>query len=357
MKKSVFDLSLSEIEETLQNIGEAKFRAKQIWHWIYEKRVVEFHKMSSLSKTLQTKLAGVLSCELPEVSHRFDSKDGTTKLLLKGKSPQIFEAVLMRYEDHTTLCVSSQVGCKLACKFCQTGKLGFFRNLETWEILGQFIKADEIARESDRRITHVVFMGMGEPLDNYDNVLASCKALTEEDKYNLSSKRVVVSTSGIVPKIYKLAEDININLALSLHACNEELRRDLMPIARRYNLEELRKSLEFFQQERKTTITLEYILIKDINSSIDHAQELVRFTKKIRSKVNLIPFNPHPGLPYERPLEKTIIEFQRHLKNNNVPAPIRYSKGLEVSAACGQLAAKVSEEFNKTPQRKNVINN
>jgi 23S rRNA (adenine2503-C2)-methyltransferase len=355
IKRSVFELSLAEIEQTLIELGEPKFRAKQVWHWIYEKRVVDFQKMSSLSKSLQDKLSENLSCDLPQIAHRFDGADGTTKILLTGETKQVYEAVLMRYDDHTSLCVSSQVGCKLACKFCQTGKLGFFRNLKLWEILGQFIRADEIARAEGRKVTHVVFMGMGEPLDNYKNVLDSCQALTSEDRYNLSSKRVVVSTSGIVPKIYELAKDININLALSLHACNDKLRSDLMPIARRYSLDDLKNSLIFFQQERKQTITLEYILIKDVNSSLEHARELVKFAKSVRSKVNLIPFNAHPGLPYERPSESTIMTFQRYLKKHNVPSPIRYSKGLDISAACGQLAAKVSEDFHQTPQRINVV--
>ncbi|MFK7871765.1 MAG: 23S rRNA (adenine(2503)-C(2))-methyltransferase RlmN [Oligoflexales bacterium] len=332
--------------------GEPQFRRKQVLHWIDNERVCSLEKMSNLPKKLKEKLDETVRWELPEIVKRFDSADGASRLLIKSDKNQLTETVILRYKDRTSLCVSSQVGCKLACSFCQTGKLGFFRHLPTEEILGQFYQADAIVREEGRKITHVVYMGMGEPLDNFAAVSASVHHLTE--RIGLSARRVTVSTSGIVPKIGDLAEQNRCSLAVSLHATNDELRSSLMPINKKYPLSALKQSLMDYQKKTGEKITIEYILIKDTNCGKQHANELVHFLHGLKAKINLIPFNSHPGLPYQRPDDESIREFQASLSKRGYPAPVRYSKGLEVSAACGQLAAK-HQQPDSEPRRLNVV--
>jgi 23S rRNA (adenine2503-C2)-methyltransferase len=263
--------------------------------------------------------------------------------------------VILRYENRTSLCVSSQVGCKLACDFCQTGKLGFVRHLERSEILSQLFMANQILAPEGLRVTHVVFMGMGEPLDNYDNTVGAANVMMAEDGFFLSARHVTLSTSGLAPEIERLATDSRAALAISLHASRDELRTSLMPINRRYKLERLKEALLNYQRATDKKITIEYILIKDSNCGLQEAKELVRFLHGLQAKVNLIPFNAHPGLPYQRPSDDDIRQFQKYLADRSIPAPVRYSKGLDVSGACGQLAAKHAEEINAKPERKRLV--
>lgn len=354
-KPSLFSLTPETLKEILVSLGEPAFRAQQILAWIFEHRVASPDAMSNVSKALREKLREAIDWSLPEVSSRIDSEDATTKLLLKTKAGQFMETVVMRYPERTTVCVSSQVGCRLACTFCQTGKLGFFRHLSQHEILSQFLMANELVRSEGRRVSHVVFMGMGEPFDNFAASVGAAEILIGEKTYNLSNRHVTLSTSGIAPKIRELATTSKAALALSLHAANDTLRSELMPINRRHDLAELKDALKFYQETTNRKITIEYILIKDKNCSTTHAKELVRFLEGLRAKVNLIPFNAHPGLPFDRPSTETIEAFQKFLADRSIPAPVRYSRGLDVSAACGQLAAKSLESLHERPQRRNAL--
>jgi 23S rRNA (adenine2503-C2)-methyltransferase len=354
-KPSIFSQLPAQIGETLQAWGEPKFRSEQFRKWLFVDRVFQLEKMTNLPAKLKERLAAEFEWTLPVIDSFVDAEDGATKLLLTGSQNQFTEAVILRYENRTSLCVSSQVGCKLACSFCQTGKLGFFRHLRAEEIVGQFCVANDIVKAEGRRISHIVFMGMGEPLDNFDNAVTAVNLFTGVDAYGISPRKVTLSTSGIAKRIPELAKQCKVSLAISLHASRDDLRSELMPINRRYNLAELKESLIEYQKTTGDQLTFEYILIKDKNCGRREAKELVRFLHGLRAKINLIPFNAHPGLDYERPSEEEIREFQSYLTARSFAAPVRYSKGLAASAACGQLAAKKVESLFAIPQRKNAV--
>ncbi len=356
-KPHALALKADDFRSLMASQGYPTYRADQVVQWVFEKRVWDPDQMSNLSRVIREGLKDFCSWDLPKITDQLESQDGSTKLLLDSQKGLI-ETVILRYEGRTSLCVSSQVGCKLACRFCQTGKLGFIRHLTCAEILAQYAIADQIVRQENRRISHVVFMGMGEPLDNYDHVVRAVNFLSNpvtESGYGLSRRNVTVSTSGIVPKIRTLSQDARCALAVSLHAAQDELRSDLMPINRKWNLSELKAALSDYQAATNQTITLEYIMIKDKNAEIQHAKDLVKWIHGLKVKVNLIPFNSHPGLPFERPDDTTIREFQKYLSDRSIPAPVRYSKGLDVSAACGQLAAKVFDTLHGAPKRSSVL--
>jgi 23S rRNA (adenine2503-C2)-methyltransferase len=335
--------------------GWPKFRAAQIADWIFDSQVDGPSAMTNVGKKLQEVLVQNFDWSLPDIVSALDGADGSTKLLLKTGRGQLIESVILRYEDRVSLCVSSQVGCKMACSFCQTGKLGFFRHLSRHEILAQYYIASRIVRAEGRRVSHVVFMGMGEPLDNYEATIGAAKVLIDGDGFGLSKRHVTISTSGLVPEILKLSDDIDCALAVSLHAARDDLRTELMPINRRWPLAMLKESLVAYQKKTGLKITIEYILIREKNCSMREAKELVRFIHGLQAKVNLIPFNAHPGLPFDRPSEHEIREFQLYLSDRSIPAPVRYSKGLDVSGACGQLAAKTLGNLDLSPARRNVV--
>ena len=339
----------------LESKSVPKFRSNQVADWVFKHFAKSTSEMTNVSKDLRTILDNQFDWTLPEIVSALDSKDGSTKLLLKTTSGQFIESVILRYEGRVSLCVSSQVGCKMACSFCQTGKLGFFRHLTTHEIIAQYLIAARIVRDEGRRLSHVVFMGMGEPLDNYDNVLKSVQMLVSPDGFGLSARHVTVSTSGIVPKIRDLAKDARCALAVSLHASRDELRQEIMPINRKWDLADLKTALLEYQRETGDKITFEYIMIRDKNCGLREAKELVKFLHGFRAKVNLIPFNAHPGLPYQRPTDDEIRAFQVYLAERSIAAPVRYSKGLDVSGACGQLAAKTQDSLHLAPRRKSVL--
>lgn len=347
-------LTGDEISAFVKTTGEPAYRAAQIQDWIFKKRISSPDQMSSLSRNLREKLAAAFDWTLPATESVINGADGSTKLLFHSKRGFI-ESVILRYENRTSLCVSSQVGCKLACSFCQTGKLGFMRHLTAGEILAQFAVAESMVRPEGRHISHIVFMGMGEPLDNFEPVITAVNRLTQAEYYGLSRKNVTISTSGIVPRILELPTRTNAALAVSLHAATDELRSELMPINRKWPLADLKDSLLKYQKTTGDKITLEYILIKDKNCSIKEAKALIKFIHGLRVKVNLIPFNSHPGLDYQRPEDEEIRAFQKYLTERSVPAPVRYSKGLDVSAACGQLAAKQFDALTDIPVRKSLI--
>lgn len=353
-RPSFLTLTPAELKTKLEALGEPAFRAGQVIDWLFKRRVFSPQAMTNLPAKLRDMLLTDYDWTLPEIKSRLDSADGSTKLLLSSDRGLI-EAVILRYENRTSLCVSCQVGCRLACSFCQTGKLGFVRHLSAAEILAQFALAQTIVQPEGRKISHIVFMGMGEPLDNYDNVVLAVNQLTSKDAFALNPKNVTVSTSGLAPRILTLAKDAKAALALSLHAARDDLRTELMPINRKYPLAQLKEALLTYQKDTGDKLTIEYILIKDKNCGIREAKELVKFLHGLRAKINLIPFNSHPGMPYERPDDETIRTFQKYLSDRSFAAPVRYSKGLDVSAACGQLAAKVQESLMQSPLRENVL--
>lgn len=354
MQAHFLSLSPQALSDLVRSWGEPAYRAQQICSWVYEHHAISPDLMSNVPKALKQKLSAELDWRFFELDSRLDSADGSSKLLFKTERGLI-EAVILRYEGRVSLCVSSQVGCKLACSFCQTGKLGFVRHLEGWEIAAQYMIAARIVKDEGRRLSHVVFMGMGEPLDNYANVVHAVRLLTGSGGFGLSARHVTVSTSGIVPRIKELAVDARAALAISLHAARDDLRTELMPINRRYDLAALKEALLSYQQATGDKVTIEYIMIRDKNCGLREARELVKFLHGLRAKVNLIPFNAHPGLPYERPAEDDIRAFQQYLADRSIAAPVRYSKGLDVSAACGQLAAKRLGELAAVPARGRVL--
>lgn len=355
-KPSIFLETSSSLEESLKSLGCPKFRATQLSGWLFEKRVSKPEELKNLPKNLVEQLKEHYSWDLPEVVSKLDSEDGSTKLLLKGAKNQIFETVILRYESRVSLCVSSQVGCKRACNFCQTGKLGFFRNLAPEEIVGQFLVAENILQKESKRITHMVFMGMGEPFDNFPSLITALKAFTGKEAYALSPRRITVSTVGIPDKMVELAKLVPTRLALSLHVASDEERTKLMPINRYHPLETLKKALLEYQKISTQRITIEYLLIEGVNNSLAHAKKLVKFLDRLKAKVNLIPYNSHPGMPWQRPSTESIEAFQNYLSKRGIPSPVRYSKGLDVSGACGQLAAKSIDKLLDKPERKNVVN-
>ncbi|MBM3200937.1 MAG: 23S rRNA (adenine(2503)-C(2))-methyltransferase RlmN, partial [Chlamydiae bacterium] len=283
--------------------------------------------------------------DLPEIDAHLISKDGSEKFLLKTKDGFVFEMVFMFYDDRSTLCISSQVGCKMGCTFCQTGKLGFRRNLTSGEILSQIVLANQ-----KKPVTNVVFMGMGEPLDNYEEVVKACKVMIDKNALNLSSSKVTISTSGLAPQIEQLGKDLPVRLAISLHAAEDEKRSKMMPINRRYPLAKLKEVLLTYPAPKRYGITFEYVMIEGVNDSIEDAKKLVSFLHGIKARVNLIPMNHFPGVDMHASAKEKITKFQSYLSERSIPAPVRYSKSQDISGGCGQLAAKRQEELLIDPR-------
>ncbi|MGC8965789.1 MAG: 23S rRNA (adenine(2503)-C(2))-methyltransferase RlmN [Caldimicrobium sp.] len=348
MKPNLRNFDLEEIRNFLKDLGEPPYRGDQVYHWITCKAAISFDEMSNLPKILREKLDKTFSLSLPELVELQRDEEGTTKFALKLEDGEIIESVLIPERDHFTLCVSTQVGCALGCTFCLTAKSGFKRNLKVYEIISQVVLAKRYLKNKGEELPlrNIVFMGMGEPLANYKNLVKALKILEDKRGFNFSRKRLTVSTAGLVEKMYELAKDFPTALALSLHAPNDELRKKLMPIAKKYPLKVLIKALKDFPRVKNGRHTIEYILIKNINDSLIHAKELANLFKKMPVKINLIPFNPHPELPYERPEEERILAFQKYLLSQGILTTIRKSKGLKISAACGQLRRRVLNHFS-----------
>ena len=348
-KPDALDLSLADWQAWAQEHRFAPFVGKQIFEWIFSKQVLDPERFSNISKPVREQL-GKFSWQLPEVSSHLISKDGAEKFLLKTRGNLLFEMVLMPYENRTTLCISSQVGCKMACTFCQTGKMGFQKNLSSGEILSQLLIASLRLKESGAgRITNVVFMGMGEPLDNYDEVVKACRILLDPLGFALSPARVTISTAGLVPEIERLGRELPVRLAISLHSASDEKRSQMMPINRRYNLEELKKVLLDYPAPKRLGITFEYVMIEGVNDSLQDAKRLVGFLHGLKAKVNLIPINHFPGVAMQASREEKLSAFQSYLAERSIPAPVRYSRGQDISGGCGQLAAKKADELGASP--------
>jgi 23S rRNA (adenine2503-C2)-methyltransferase len=341
---SLIGLSRDELFALLE--GMPKFRVQQIWNWLYFQGVNSFDEMTNLPKDLREKLKSAYSIERPEISHHQKSIDGTQKWLLKFKDGQEIETVFIPEETRGTLCVSSQVGCTLTCKFCHTGTQLLVRNLTAAEIVAQVMVARDFLEDwptktEGRKLTNIVFMGMGEPLYNYDNVAKALKIIMDENGLWFSKRRITLSTSGVVPMIEQCGRELGVNLAISLHAPNDALRTQIIPLNNKYPLNELMNVCRTYPgTEKGERITFEYVMLKDVNDSPDHARELIRLIRGIPSKINLIPFNPWPGSGFERSSSARIREFSALLENAGYASPVRRPRGDDILAACGQLKSE-----------------
>jgi len=348
-KTNLLGMSQGDLEQFLAERSEKPFRARQIMQWIYQRAVDDFDEMTDLSKALRATLNADAEIVPPKVQARHDSKDGCVKWLFASGAGQAVETVFIPEADRGTLCISSQVGCALDCAFCATGAQGFNRNLTSAEIIGQVRHA---IRELPRRdngepaISNVVFMGMGEPLANYRSVVPVLELLVSDWSYGMSRRRVTVSTSGIVPHIDKLADDCNVALAVSLHAPNDELRSQIVPINKLHPIKTLLDACWQYAAKRSNRfITFEYVMLRGVNDSLAHANQLATLLKNKPAKINLIPFNPFPGTGFKRSSAETIRAFQDRLRSRGLVATTRKTRGDDIDAACGQLAGKVSDRI------------
>lgn len=337
--KTLAGLTLKEIEQITDGLGASKFRARQIHNWIYLKSVKSIDEMTDLSVKFREELKKVATVTDIKIKVKQVSHDGTIKYLLEFSDGELAETVLMRFDNRANLtaCVSSQVGCAVNCSFCATGKRGFVRNLSYVEIIEQVLT---IQRDTGLKVTNVVFMGQGEPLLNLDNVLKAMEIFNES--FQIGARRLTVSTSGIVPQIRKLAQlDMQSTLALSLHASNHETRLKLMPIEAKYNMDELHKALKEYVDKTGRRITIEYLLIKDLNDTINSAKELAHYLKDIKCNINLIPYNPTEKNDYKRPSNNSIMRFKSLMEHSGKKVTVRLERGADIDAACGQLRGRV----------------
>lgn len=338
---NLLDLTLEEMQEFISSLGKEKFRAPQIMKWLYQSGSVSFEDMTTLSRDFRAKLSKIARISRPEIVKIQESKDGTKKALLRLEDGLFIESVLIPGKNNWTICVSTQAGCAMDCKFCLTARNGFKRNLNPSEITGQLITLRNETPEGPG-IKNLVMMGMGEPLANYDNVLKAIKNLTCDFGMGFSNRKITVSTCGLAPQIIKLGKDICINLAVSLNAHNNETRNKLMPINKKYPLEVLLDACRQYPMPGRRLLTFEYILIDGINSSVQDARKLAALLKGQRCKLNLIVFNDYPETSFKSPSKKTVEAFQQTLIDNHYTTMLRKSKGSDILAACGQLSGAVT---------------
>jgi len=342
-KKDIRNTSVEDLQKFCAEHKLPKFRAKQIQEWLWKKKAVSFDEMTSLSKPMRDLFATHFSINAVKIHKGERSIDGTIKYSLQLHDKLLVEGVLIPSKNRLTACVSSQVGCSLACEFCATGTLKLARNLTAAEIYDQvFILNDEAISNFGKPLSNIVYMGMGEPLLNYKSVLESINLITTEKGLGMSPKRITVSTAGIAKMIKKLGDDgARFNLAISLHSASDSKRDIIMPINKKINLEELRESVRYFYDKTGSRVTYEYILFKDLNDSIEDAQKLVQFTKASPCKINLIEYNTVEDLPYERSSNRVTEQFMKYLEERNILVTLRKSKGKDINAACGQLVNKL----------------
>ncbi|MEK4253109.1 23S rRNA (adenine(2503)-C(2))-methyltransferase RlmN [Ureibacillus sp. FSL K6-2830] len=341
LKESIYSLTLDELKQWLNENGEKPFRATQIYEWLYHKRVKTFDEMTNLSKQLRDKLKENFAFTTLSTIVKQESKDGTIKFLFQLQDNYSIETVLMRHDYGNSICVTTQVGCRIGCTFCASTLGGLKRHLLAGEIVEQVVKVQQTLDEVGERVSHVVIMGIGEPFDNYDAMMKFLKVINHEKGLNIGARHITVSTSGIIPKIYQFAdEQLQINFALSLHAPNQELRERLMPIARAYKLDKLMEAIRYYTNKTGRRVTFEYGLFGGVNDSIEQAEELAQLIKGIKSHVNLIPVNYVPERDYVRTPRNQIFAFEKALKKNGINVTIRREHGSDIDAACGQLRAK-----------------
>ena len=344
MKKNIKNYDLEQLKEELKSIGEKPFRAEQIFKWIYQDKVTTFEEMTNLSLELRKKLEENYSMGLFKIERKLESVDGTKKYLFDVQDGQgnLIESVLMQYHHGYTICVSSQIGCKMGCKFCASTGIPFSRNLEAGEIVEQLLA---IERDAGIKISNIVFMGIGEPLDNYNNVMDAIKILNHQKGLNIGARHISISTSGVVPKIYELAErQMQCTLSVSLHSSNNKTRSEMMPVNNAYNIEELIKACEYYIDKTNRRISFEYALAKDNNDNLDDAKELVKLLRGMICHVNLIPINKIENGNYIKSSNENIIKFRDYLNSKGIVATIRRELGSDIDAACGQLRRKNLKE-------------
>ena len=347
LRRNLVGLARDELKGVLAEAGLEPFRAQQIWHWIYWHGVSDFGRMTNVAKKARERLAELFVIERPQIVTEQRSVDGTRKWLLRFPDGNEAETVNIPEEDRGSVCVSSQVGCTLTCSFCHTGTQALVRNLAPDEIVGQFMVARDSYGEwptptlETRMLSNIVMMGMGEPLYNFDNVVTALRIVMDDQGIALSRRRITLSTSGVVPMIGKVGEALDVNLAVSLHAVNDAVRDTLVPINRKWPIAELLKACAAYPGARNSRrITFEYAMLKGVNDSDADARELVRLLKPIHAKVNLIPFNPWPGAPYECSSNNRIHRFAEIVNDGGLSAPVRTPRGRDIHAACGQLKSE-----------------
>ena len=345
-KINLLGYSLESLEVFFNDIDEPKFRAKQLIKWVHQKGILDFSQMTDFNKILREKLEQVACLRTPMVEKVYKSPEGTIKYLVKLESGSMIEMVRIPEKKRMTLCISSQAGCALQCTFCATGAQGFETNLTPDEIIGQLWLAN-FYQEDEPPITNVVFMGMGEPLLNFEPVIESAKIMKEQLAYGLSRKRITISTSGITPQIDKLCDEIDVSLAISLHAPTNELRDEIVPINKKYPISNLMNSCDNYLKsyDGKRSITIEYILIDGINDSEELARKLAKLLSNISCKINLIPFNPFEGSSYRRSKRKTIENFKKILMDKGFITTLRVTRGDAIDGACGQLVGKLNKSI------------
>ncbi|MBU9720399.1 23S rRNA (adenine(2503)-C(2))-methyltransferase RlmN [Bacillus alkalicola] len=345
VKPSLYSLTFDELSNWLKENGEPVFRAKQIYDWLYVKRVSTFEKMTNLSKDLREKLSNQYSLTTLKTITSQTSKDGTIKFLFELRDGYSIETVVMRHDYGNSVCVTTQVGCRLGCTFCASTLGGLKRNLEAGEIVAQVLQAQKFLDDEGARVDSIVVMGIGEPFDNYDELMRFLRTVNHDNGLNIGARHITVSTSGVVPKIYQFAEEqLQINFAISLHAADTETRSRLMPINRAYPVDKLMKSIRYYVEKTGRRITFEYGLFGGVNDTVEDAEKLADLIKGLKCHVNLIPVNDVLERDYVRTPVDQIFEFERTLKNRGINVTIRREQGHDIDAACGQLRAKERKE-------------
>lgn len=350
---NLLDLTRSQMQEFFVSLGEKPFRADQVMKWIYHFCIDDFDKMTNINKKLRDLLKARCVIKAPVVATRQDSADGTIKFVMALEGGQEVETVWIPEKDRRTLCVSSQVGCALDCSFCSTAQQGFNRNLSVSEIIGQVWRVSQIIGSfgdtGEKPVTNVVMMGMGEPLLNLNNVVPAMELMMEDFGFGLSKRRVTLSTSGVVPALDLLREKIDVALAISLHAPNNALRDELVPVNKKYPMEEFLAASRRYIEHSKANdkVTVEYVMLEGINDSTDQAHELAKALKDTPSKINLIPFNPYPGSPYKRSSNSRIDRFNKVLQEHGFTVMVRKTRGDDIDAACGQLVGDVIDRTKR----------
>lgn len=342
MKRDIRDLTKSELNEAIISLGEKPFRTKQIWEWLWKKGARSFEEMTILPVSLRDRLSEKYLFNMVSIDTMLKSEDKTTKLRFELFDGQKIEGVLIPSSSRTTACISTQSGCPLDCKFCATGEFGYLRNLSIGEIFDQVTILNDLSvTQFQKPLSNIVIMGMGEPFLNYEAVMGAIQKITSPELMGMSPKRITLSTSGLVPEIMRFAdEDCGVQLAISLHSANQQFRESIMPIAKKYPLADLVKALKYYHEKTSERITLEYLLMEDVNDTLNDAQELAAFCKNFPVKINLIQYNEVVGIPYKKPSPEIVTDFGSFLENKNLIVNIRRSRGTDIAAACGQLANK-----------------
>lgn len=345
-KIDIASLTKEELKKEILELGEKSFRADQVYAWLHERLVDSFAEMTNLSKELREKLeAKFIIAPMEEVGRQISQKDGTQKFIFKLADGNIIESVLMIYDYGNSVCISSQAGCRMGCSFCASTIGGLNRSLKPSEMLRQIYKIQKI---TNKRVSNVVVMGTGEPLDNYDNLVRFIHMLTDEDGLNISGRNVTVSTCGLVPEMKKLArENLTITLALSLHGATQEKRQELMPIARKYEIHEVIDACNYYFEKTKRRVTFEYALVKDVNDTPEDIRELTKILKKTKGHLNIIPVNPVKERNFERPEPKNALSFKNKLEKNGINVTIRRERGTDIDGACGQLRRRYIESIEE----------